>query len=83
MLINNTSQRPLFVQWWHTHWNYYYNVLKNNVEFNFKSQAKKQRFLKLCQKFPEEKQQLLEEKDADDLRKVLLLVNHSFSGFEN
>ena len=36
MLINDTSQWPLFVQWWHTHWNYYYNVLKNNVEFNFK-----------------------------------------------
>ena len=23
MLINDTSQWPLFVQWWHTHWNYY------------------------------------------------------------
>ena len=22
MLINDTSQWPLFVQWWHTHWNY-------------------------------------------------------------
>ena len=21
MLINDTSQWPLFVQWWHTHWN--------------------------------------------------------------
>ena len=30
---------------------------------------------------PEEKQQLAEEKDADSIRKVL--VNHSFSGFEN
>ena len=48
-----------------------------------KPQAKKQRFLKLSQKFPEEKQQLVEEKDADDIRKVLLFVNHSFSGFEN
>ena len=48
-----------------------------------KPQAKKQRFLKLSQKFPEEKQQLVEEKDADNMRKVLLFVNHSFSGFEN
>ena len=48
-----------------------------------KPQAKKQRFLKLSQNFPEEKQQLVEEKDADDIRKVLLFVNHSFSGFEN
>ena len=48
-----------------------------------KAQAKKQRFLKLSQKFPEEKQQLVEEKDADDIRKVPLFVNHSFSGFEN
>ena len=30
---------------------------------------------------PEEKQQLLEEKDADNARKVL--CNHSLSGFEN
>ena len=48
-----------------------------------KPQAKKQRFLKLSQKFPEEKQELVEEKDADDIRKVLLFVNHSFSAFEN
>ena len=48
-----------------------------------KPQAKKQRFLKLSQKFPDEKQQLVEEKDADDIRKVLLFVNHSFSAFEN
>ena len=48
-----------------------------------KPQAKKQRFLKLSQKFPEEKQQLVEEKDADNMRKVLLFVNHSLSGFEN
>ena len=40
-------------------------------------------FLKLSQKFPEEKQQLVEEKDADNMRKVLLFVNHSLSGFEN
>ena len=50
---------------------------------NTKPQAKKQRFLKLSQKFPDEKQQLVEEKDADNIRKVLLFVNHSFSGFEN
>ena len=23
-MINDTSQWPPFVQWWHTHWNYYY-----------------------------------------------------------
>ena len=39
---------------------------------NTKPQAKKQRFLKLSQKLPEEKEQLLEEKDADKIiRKVL------------
>ena len=32
---------------------------------------KKHRYLKLSQKFPEEKQQLFEEKDADNIRKVL------------
>ena len=41
------------------------------------------RLLKLSLKFPEEKQQLVEGKNADDIRKVLLFVNHSFSGFEN
>ena len=50
---------------------------------NTKPQAKKERFLKLSQKLPDEKQQLVEEKDADNIRKVLLFVNHSFSGFEN
>ena len=30
-----------------------------------------QRFLKLSKKFPEEKQQLVEENDADNIRKVL------------
>ena len=38
---------------------------------NMKPQAKKQRFLKLSKKFPEEKQQLVEENDADNIRKVL------------
>ena len=38
---------------------------------NTKPQAKKQRFFKLSQKFPEQKQQLVEEKDADNMRKVL------------
>ena len=33
---------------------------------NTKPQAKKQRFLKLSKKFPEEKQQLVEENDADN-----------------
>ena len=40
-------------------------------------------FLFLSQKFPEEKQQLVEEEDADNIRKVLLFVNHSLSGIEN
>jgi len=30
---------------------------------------------------PKEKQQLVKEKDADNIRKVI--INHSFSGFEN
>ena len=38
---------------------------------NTQPQAKKQRFFQLSQKFPEEKQQLVEEKDADNIRKVL------------
>ena len=38
---------------------------------NSKPQAKKQRFLKLSKKFPEEKQQLVEENDADNVGKVL------------
>ena len=38
---------------------------------NTKPKAKKQRFLKLSKKFPEEKQQLVEENDADNIRKVL------------
>ena len=38
---------------------------------NTKPQAKKQQFFKLSQKFPEQKQQLVEEKDADSMRKVL------------
>ena len=42
----------------------------NNTNKN--PQAKKQRFLKLSQKFPKEKEKLVEGKDADDiLRKVL------------
>ena len=46
---------------------------------NTKPQAKKQQFLK---SIPEEKQQLVEEKVADNIRKVLN-VNPSFSGFKN
>ena len=38
---------------------------------NTKPQAKKQQDLKLSKKFPEEKQQLMEENDADNTRKVL------------
>ena len=34
-------------------------------------QTKKERFFQLSQKFPEEKQQLVEEKGADNIRKVL------------
>ena len=33
---------------------------------NITTQTRKQRFLKLSQKFPEEKQKLVEEKDADN-----------------
>ena len=43
---------------------------------NMNPQAKKQRFWKLSKKFPEEKEQLEEENDADNIRKVL-------SGFKN
>ena len=43
----------------------------NTTTPNMKPQAKKQRFLKLSKKFPEEKQQLVEENDADNIRKVL------------
>ena len=57
--------------------------MNENNNTKTKPQAKKQRFLKLSLKFPEEKQQLVEEKDADNIRKVLLFVNRSFSGFEN
>ena len=39
----------------------------NNLNTNTKPQAKKQRFLVI----PEEKQQLVEEKDAGNIRKVL------------
>ena len=68
----NTAGLPVF---------FFVNEHNNTVT---KPQAKKQPFLKLSQKFPvEEKQQLVELKDADDIRKVLLFVNHSFSGFEN
>ena len=38
---------------------------------NAKPQTKKQRFLKLSKKFLEEKQQLVEENDAGNIRKVL------------
>ena len=38
---------------------------------NTKPQAKKQQFKKLSKKFPEEKQQLVEENDADNVGKVL------------
>ena len=67
----NTAGLPVF---------FFVNEHNNTVT---KPQAKKQRFLKLSQKFPEEKQQLVAGKDADGIRKVLLFVNHSFSGFEN
>ena len=60
---------------------YFFVNEHNNA--NTKPQAKKQRFLKSSQKFPGEKQQLVEEKEADNIRKVLLFANHSFSGFEN
>ena len=46
-----------------------FSKMSNNT--NTKPEAKKQRFLKLSQKFPEGKQQLVEEKDADNIRKVI------------
>ena len=67
----NTARLPVF---------FFVNGHNNTIK---KPQAKKQRFLKLSQKFPAGKQQLVEEKDADDIRKVRLFVNHSFSAFEN
>ena len=48
----------------------FFSVNEHN-NTNTKPQAKKQWFLKLSQKFPEEKQQLVEEKDAGNIRKVL------------
>ena len=48
----------------------FFFVNKNN-NTKTKPQAKKQRFLKLSQKFLEEKQQLMEENDAHNTRKVL------------
>ena len=58
------SCRPVF---------FYVNEYNNT---NTNPQAKKQRFWKLSKKFPQEKQQLVEENDADNIRKVL-------SGFKN
>ena len=49
----------------------FFFVHEHNIA-NTKPQAKKQRFFQLSQKFPEEKQQLVEEKDADNIREVLL-----------
>ena len=43
-----------------------FSFSKMNNNTNTKPQAKKQRFLKLSKKFPEEKQQLVEENDADN-----------------
>ena len=47
---------------------------------NMKPQAEKGTVFKVI---PEEKQQLVEEKDADNERKILSIVNHSFNVFEN
>ena len=63
--------------WWKVAWQkagktlpvFFFVNEHNNT--NTKPQAKKQRFLKLSKKFPEEKQQLVEENDADNIRKVL------------
>ena len=68
--------------WWKVAWQkagktlpvFFFVNEHNNT--NTKPQAKKQRFLKLSKKFPEEKQQLVAENDADSVRKVLY-------GFEN
>ena len=55
----------------------FFSVNEHN-NTNTKPQAKKQRLFKVI---PEQKQQLVEGKNADNISKVLL--NHSFSGFEN
>ena len=66
--------------WWKVAWQKAGKTLPGPASFffmnehnntNTKPQAKKQQFLKLSQKFPDEKQQLVEENDADNIRKVL------------
>ena len=62
--------------WWKVAWQkagktlpvFFFVNEHNNLNTNTKPQAKKQRFLKFSQ---ERKQQLVEEKDADNIRKVL------------
>ena len=49
---------------------FFFSVNEHN-NTNTKPQAKKQRFVKLSKNFPEEKQQLVKENDADNIRKVL------------
>ena len=53
----------------------------NNLNTNMKPQAKKQH--RVFKVIPEKKQQLVEEKDANNIRKVHDLINHSFSGLKN
>ena len=48
----------------------FFSVNEHNNR-NTKPQAKKRRFLKLSQKFLEEKEQLVERKDVDNIKKVL------------
>ena len=67
--------------WWKVAWqkagktlpdpaSFFFSVNEHN-NTNTKPQAKKQRFVKLSKNFPEEKQQLVKENDADNIRKVL------------
>ena len=49
---------------------FFFSVNEHN-NTNTKPQAKKQQFVKLSKNFPEEKQQLVKENDADNIRKVL------------
>ena len=45
---------------------FFFFFVNEHNNTNTKPQAKKQRFVKLSKKFPEEKQQLVEENDADN-----------------
>ena len=56
---------------WKVAWQKAGKTLPGPASFHTKPQAKKQWLLKLSKKFSEEKQQLVEENDVDNMRKVL------------